>query len=390
VKPQRIFYVYFHDTDFVPIHVAEVVNAMVAKGLEVDLFAYRNVKQPLAAALQTGRLRVHQIWTPRVRFVSELIFVTMLFPVLLWQAVRRRPAALYARHGGVSIAVSLVARLTALPCLIEINDIPFDKLVGASGIKILWVRLYHRLALPQARWLLPVTPQIADWLKATYRIKSNKICVIPNGVNIQRFVPQERDAARKKYAIPPNARVLVCLGSLFPWAGIETLIEATTAIRMRHPDLYVAIGSGEEPYLSKIKSLVHERGLEAYYGFFCFIAWEEAALFISTADLCVASFILKNTRSGLCSLRVLAYLACGRAVVGSDITGLGDVLERECIGASCAMGDAVQLAQKVNMLLDDPQELVQMGLRGRDYVVRRHGWESIVRQITACIEQGKK
>jgi glycosyltransferase involved in cell wall biosynthesis len=389
VKPKRIFYAYFHDTDFVPIHVAEVVNAMVAQGIEVDLFAYCNVKQTVAAALQTGRLHVHQIWAPRVRFVADLIFIKMLFPVLLWQVLRHRPAALYVRHGGVSIAVAMVARLTGLPCLIEINDIPFDKLVGASGLKMVWVRLYHRLALPRARWLLPVTTQIADWLKATYRIKQNRICVIPNGVNTQRFVPQDRDAARRKYAIAPDARVLVCLGSLFPWAGIETLIDATPTILAAHPDLFIAIGSGEEPYLGRIKSLVHEKDLESRFGFFGFIPWEEASYFISTSDLCMAPFILRNTRSGLCSLRVLSYLACSRAVVGSNIPGLGDMLEQERIGASCAMGDAKQLAQKVNKLLNDPQELKQMGLRGRDYVVRRHGWESIVSQITACIEQGK-
>jgi glycosyltransferase involved in cell wall biosynthesis len=385
----RVFYVYFHDTAFVPIHVAEVVNEMVNQGILVELFAYRNIKDSLSPALQTGRLKVHVIWAPRLRFVSEMCFVALLLPALLCRVLTRRPSVLYARHGGVSIATTIVARLTGLPCLIEVNDIPFDKLQAASRLKLAWVELYHRFSLSHARWVLPVTAQIASWLAATYRIPESRLRVVPNGVNIQRFRPFDRDEARRKHSIASSAQVICCLGSLFPWAGIETLIAATPAILDAHPHLHVAIGSGEEPYLGHIKHLVQEQHLEQYYGFYGFIPWEEAFWFISASDLCVAPFILKNTRSGLCSLRVLSYLACGRAVVGSDIPGLGDILERERIGVSVAMGNAAQLAEKINVLLAHPDELTKMGMAGRDYVVRNHSWASVINAITQCIEQCK-
>jgi glycosyltransferase involved in cell wall biosynthesis len=385
----RIFYVYFHDTDFVPIHVAEVVNEMVSQGLEVHLFAYRNVREKLADALATGRLHIHVLWAPRMRFVAEVFFVTLLLPVLLWQVVWRRPAALYVRHSAVSLAAALASRLTGVPCLIEVNDIPFDKLQNASRLKLAWVQLYHRLSLPYVRWNLPVTRQIADWLGTRYRISPRRIRVIPNGVNIDRFSPRDIREARSKYGIAPDAEVVVCLGSLFPWAGIETLIAATPAIREQHPNLLVAIGSGEEPYLSQIKALVQRQGLDGCYSFFGFIPWQDAAWFISCADLCAAPFILRNTRSGLCSLRVLSYLACGRPVVGSDIAGLGDILDEQQIGMSFKMGDSAALGQRVNTMLADPRELAAMGSRGREYVVARHGWKSIISEITACIRQGR-
>ena len=71
------------------------------------------------------------------------------------------------------------------------------------------------------------------------------------------------------------------------------------------------------------------------------------------------------------------------------IPGLGDVLENEKIGASFTMNDPVQLAQKIETMLANPQDLERMGIRGREFVLRRHAWGSIVARIGACINAAK-
>jgi glycosyltransferase involved in cell wall biosynthesis len=380
---KRIYYTFFHDTDFVPIHAAEVIEAMIRQGHRVDLFAFRNVVSALGEAAATGRLKVHVIWAPRLRFVAELCFVALLMPVLLARMLFQKPDLIYVRHSGVSIAAAWAARLAGVPCAIEINDIPHDKLLfaGASRLKIAWVEMYHRLSLPLATKVFPVTAPIGTWLADYYHVKAGRIQVIPNGVNTSRFLPRDRNEARRRFGVPAEVPVLVCLGSLFPWAGMETMLEALPKIIAVHPNVHVAIGSGEEPYLGEIKTKVAAKGLGAHFSFAGFIPWDDASWYISMADCCVAPFIFKNIRSGVCSLRVLSYLACGKPVVGSDIPGLGDMLEHEGVGRSFPMEDQHALACTVNDLLSDPAVLTAMGKRARLLTEREYAWESIVQRI---------
>jgi glycosyltransferase involved in cell wall biosynthesis len=228
-----------------------------------------------------------------------------------------------------------------------------------------------------------VTEQIGLWLAKTYHVSRDKIIVISNGVNIHRFKPKPQAEARKKYNIPVDAKVILSLGSLFPWAGIETLISAAPSIIEAYHDSLFLIGSGEEPYLSHIKNEVKKKGLQNRFLFYGFIPWNEAAWFISIADICAAPFIFKDIRSGCSSLRVYSYLACGKVVVGSNIPGLGDMLEKEKIGLSVPMGDSKALAKSVISLLDNSNSMALDGLRARTFTVENFSWESIVDRFEA-------
>ena len=376
----RMFYVYFHDADSVPIHVEEVVREMQRQGCMVDLFAHHNARKVIGSS---PYCRKHLGWTPRIRFLSELIFMVQLLPLLLYQAFVHRPDAIYVRHSGISIVAAFVARMLGLPCLIEVNDIQTDRLkfVDPPKLKLAWVDFYNRISFRQATRMLPNTHQIGNWIAETYHISKNRITVIPNGVNTSRFIPRLRSEARKKYGLDEEKKIIVCLGSLFPWAGIETLIEALPAILARNPELFVMIGSNEEPYLSQIKELVEKRGFQAQVGFYGFIPWNEASWFISCADLCASPYVFKDKRSGLSSLRVLSYLSCGRPVVGSDIPGLGDMLEANKVGVSFKMGNSTDMAAKVVDLFAKPAELKSMGERARDFVENDCTWESVVKRI---------
>jgi glycosyltransferase involved in cell wall biosynthesis len=384
----QICYVYYHDPRFVPIHAYEIINELLLRGHEVHVFTF--IDEDIARAqLPTGRLSVHNLRIVRARFISELLFIAVLCPYLLLWSLVHRPDAIYTRHSATSLAATLVAALLRKPCLIEINDIALDKLKfsRASQIKVGWIRLYCYINAHLASSLLPVTKQIATWLRQHYRVPARKVVVLPNGVNAERFRPERRTKARLRYKIPLDTRVILSLGSLFPWAGIETLIAAAPRILERFPDTLFVIGSGEEPYCSRLKKRVARCGLKRSFRFFDFIPWDEASWFISMADICVAPFVFKEIRSGICSLRVLSYLACGRPVVGSDISGLGDMLENNGVGRSFHMGNHDDLSGALLALLTDQTRAAEMGRRGRAFVAECCSWPVIVDRLEALCFQ---
>ncbi|MBN1981411.1 MAG: glycosyltransferase family 4 protein [Chitinivibrionales bacterium] len=387
MKPRPIFYLYFHDTEFVPIHVAEVIAELCRRDIIVHLFAHDSVKSVINGSTDYAAVRLHTIATPRLRFLSEFIFMFFLFPNLLMQTVLQKPRCLYVRQSAVSLVAILVAKITLCRCVIEVNDIVTDKLQlsTVSLMKREWVSFYTRLSLTMASRLFPVTEQIKEWIHTTYKIDPGIIHTIPNGVNVNRFTPQPQVESRQRYGINQDSRVILSLGSLFPWAGIETLIDAADRIIAQNPQAIFVIGSGEEPYVSRCKKLTEQKQVQQYFHFFGFIPWDEASYFISTADICVAPFIFKNQRSGVCSLRVLSYLACGKPVVGSDIPGLGDILERAGVGYSFPMGNHSELAQAINKLLSQQQRLTDMTTRARQFVNDTFSWQIIIDTILSHI-----
>jgi glycosyltransferase involved in cell wall biosynthesis len=387
VKHLKIYYVYFHDTDFVPIHVSEIINEMQRRGREVHVFT--SIKDKSGKKnLSSGKIIFHNLWTIRARFISEFVFMVFLLPYLFVRSLTKKPDFFYTRHSAASFVVALIARLLGKPCLIEINDIVLDKLkfTQVSRLKMKWVQLYHYVNIRMAHCLLPVTKQIGLWLSHEYGIHEKKVVVIPNGVNVHRFSPKPFPEARKRYNIPLDSKVILSLGSLFPWAGIETLIASASKVLKKFPETLFVIGSGEEPFVSRLKEAVNRSGLKEKFLFFGFIPWDEASWFISTSDICVAPFVFKETRTGISSLRVFSYLSCARPVVGSDIPGLGDMLENEGMGVSFPMGDSKALAKTIIELLSDINKLRVMAERSRAYIIRNHSWQSIVDKIeTASI-----
>lgn len=378
----KIYYIYFHDTRFVPIHAYELVREMARRGWKVHVFTSIRDTEAKTKISKIG-VRLHNIWTIRVRFVAELLFMAALLPWLSIQSLLGRPHILYARHSATSFLVTFISTVFGIPCALEINDILKDKLQFSetSRLKSLWIRLYHYATFHTADLLLPVTKQIGAWIKEAYRLAPGKVAVVPNGVNPHRFSPKPYQEAKRRYHIPLDSRVVLSLGSLFPWVGMETLVAAAPQVLAVYPDAIFAIGSGEEPYLSRIKEAVNRAHLTDAFLFFGFIPWDDASWFISAADICVAPFIFKSTRSGISSLRVFSYLACARPVIGSDIPGLGDLLEKEGIGRSFPMGDHSSLARVLIDLLNNRETLKEMGGRGRDFVVQNNAWEIIVDKL---------
>jgi glycosyltransferase involved in cell wall biosynthesis len=380
----KIYYIYFHDTDFVPIHVSEIINEMKRRGHEVHVFT--SIKDKSGGKnLSSGGIIVHNLWTIRAKFISEFVFMVRLFPYLFVRSLTKRPDFFYTRHSATSFVVALIARLLGKPCLVEINDIVLDKLefTRISRLKLKWVQLYHYINVRLAYHLLPVTEQIGQWLIHEYGIHGNKVKVIPNGVNVHRFSPKPCPEARKRYSIPLDSKVVLSLGSLFPWAGIETLIASAPKVLEKFPETLFVIGSGEEPFVSRLKDLANRSGLKEKFLFFGFIPWDEASWFISTSDICIAPFVFKKTRTGISSLRVFSYLSCARPVVGSDIPGLGDMLENEGMGVSFPMGDNKALAKAIIELLSDIDRSRDMAERSRAYIIKNHSWQSIVDKIEA-------
>lgn len=75
--------------------------------------------------------------------------------------------------------------------------------------KFIWSN-FEKIAAKRANFVVAVSRETANSVKKYYKI--NKVLVIPNTIDFDKFSPQEMDACRKKFSLPKNKRLLLFVG----------------------------------------------------------------------------------------------------------------------------------------------------------------------------------
>src|SRR5262249_54389486 len=151
-------------------------------------------------------------------------------------------------------------------------------------------------------------------------IAEEKIRVIGNGADINRFYPTDREEARKRLRLPISGRLVVSVGSLTEHKGHSGLIAAFGKLLRRWPDLRLAI-VGQGPLRSRLERQIAEEHLEDRVLLPGACLNEELSSWYNAADISC----LPSSREGWPNV-LLESLACGTPVVATRIGGVPEVI----------------------------------------------------------------
>jgi glycosyltransferase involved in cell wall biosynthesis len=100
-------------------------------------------------------------------------------------------------------------------------------------------RPFHRVVVS--------TTVMARWFQSQ-GVNPERIEVIPNGVDLQRFRPirdqAEKLALREKWRLPQNAPVVLFAGSIVPRKGIDLLLQAWPIVKQQVPEAQLVLVGG--------------------------------------------------------------------------------------------------------------------------------------------------
>jgi glycosyltransferase involved in cell wall biosynthesis len=209
------------------------------------------------------------------------------------------------------------------------------------------------LAVP-SRWLMRMAED--SGLGA-----SNEMRVIPNGVDTRVFRPGDKDEARAALSIPREARVLLVVANKLaanPFKDYRTLLEALSIVGAgpAGPVELIALGTDEVPAVPG----VHARAIKYVDDKSVVVSYYRAA------DIYVHAALAENL-----PLTPLEAMACGTAVVASDVGGMSEVVADGIAGTLVPPSDAAALAAAITTLLDDAQMRGSMGDAGARAVAER-------------------
>lgn len=190
-------------------------------------------------------------------------------------------------------------------------------------------------------------------------VPSEKVVVIPNGVDPQKYSP---GAAVIKQELGID-RLFIYQGRVAPEKNIEALLKAWKRTKMGDRAKLAIVGNG--PLLPTLMSAYGSEHGVLWMGF---VAEEKRRIdLLRSADV----FILPSLVEGL-SLSLLEAMACGIACLATDAGADGEVLEN---GAGIVL-DTHRVSAQLQTLLpifhDHPELSMMLGLKARQRVLERY------------------
>jgi phosphatidylinositol alpha-1,6-mannosyltransferase len=184
--------------------------------------------------------------------------------------------------------------------------------------------------------------------------------------------------------------VVVCVSRLMPRKGQDTLIRALPQIRSQVPGVALLLVGGG-PSRERLERLARDVGVERDVVFTGSVPFEELPAHYDAGDVFAMPCRTRNRGLDVEGLGIV-YLeasATGKPVVAGDSGGAPDaVLEGET-GFVVPGRDVSAVAGRVIQLLLDPGLAAPMGKRGRAWVEASWGWETVSRQLSRMLGDGR-
>jgi glycosyltransferase involved in cell wall biosynthesis len=202
------------------------------------------------------------------------------------------------------------------------------------------------------------------------QLGGTNIHVIPNGVDPARFDPTPKQGGRFTVGF---------VGTLKPWHGLPVLVEAAKLARMCGVDLNLLI-VGDGPARELLEADIAKAGLHKIAKLTGAVQPQDIPPLIARMDVAVAPYPAMPDFY-FSPLKVMEYMAAGRAIVASRIGDIGSLLIDGKTGLLVKAGDPAALAGAIVRLSHDRALCVRLGSNARAIVERKHSWSGVADQI---------
>lgn len=217
--------------------------------------------------------------------------------------------------------------------------------ITARGTDINLIPRYpipRRMILRAARnaaGIIAVSQALKDAL-VDLGVAAERVTVLRNGVDLEMFAPDNRDAARRQFAV--TGRTLLSVGLLIERKGHDLTIAA-----LRHLSDCQLLIVGEGPERGRLESVASRLGVADRVRFLGAIPHER----LRTAYLAADALVLASDREGWPNV-LLESMACGTPVVASAIWGNPEIVSRPEAGILMRTRSPEAIAEAVNRLFD--------------------------------------
>ncbi|HQU46235.1 MAG TPA: glycosyltransferase, partial [Pirellulales bacterium] len=238
----------------------------------------------------------------------------------------------------------------------------------------------NRLLTPLTDAFLAVAPPHGRYLVDVEKLPANRVHVVANGVDTERFRPRPADEKlRGEVGLPPTAPVAGIVARLSREKNHDLFLRVAALVREQVHDAHFLI-VGEGPERDRLAAHVEQLGLADAVHFLGNRA--DVPDLLALLDVFVlTSHVEANPVS------ILEALASGKPVVATRVGSVPETVRDGEVGYLAEPGDAATLSARVVELLRGPRLARRLGREARRQVVEQHSMRNMVVRFQDVVEQ---
>jgi glycosyltransferase involved in cell wall biosynthesis len=239
-----------------------------------------------------------------------------------------------------------------------------------------FLRFFEESMLHRARKIIAVS-EFTKWeLTNYYKVPTNKIRVIHNGVDIKKFQPAtDKRKVKAELGLNPDDLAIVSVGRLYARKGLFTLIESIPAVVKRFPNAkFIISGKGQSDEMKKLLAHAEKLGVKNNMIFTGYYPDQKLPKLYQAADVFAFSTFYEHH-----PFAVLEALSTGLPVVTTNVGGIPETITDGKNGFMCQPFNAQQFSDRILYLLEHPREAAEMGRLARKTIEEQLDWRIVVK-----------
>lgn len=215
------------------------------------------------------------------------------------------------------VAAGIIAKELGKPFIVTARGTDINLISEFSYPKKLIIK-----TADQAAASIGVSGALVEKLSAL-GVPRDKLRMFRNGVDLERFQPENKSEARDKIGLPATGKILLSVGNLIELKGHHIAIDALAKLPA---DIYLVI-AGTGPERENLEHQAKQLGLSKRIRFAGRIENKNLKWWYSAADI----LILCSSREGWPNV-LLEAMACGTPVIATSVGGIPEIVRNTAVG----------------------------------------------------------
>jgi glycosyltransferase involved in cell wall biosynthesis len=279
----------------------------------------------------------------------------------------------------VGVQTLLAARKFGVPVVFRAIDVTHQ--LVPRGPLVPATKILEKLIFNSVRFNVALTPHLRSYIQS-YGVSKDRVRLLPSGVDTEMFSPGPRnDAWLKQWGIAPDDPVILFMGTIYRFSGLDRVISDYPRLLLKHPKAKLLIaGNGEDQ--SRLGALAAQTGVAANVVFTGMLPYSVLPDVVRSADVCINPFELNGTTRNILPTKLFQYMSCRKPVLATSLPGTLTFLSGEEHGIVYASPE--NFNEEMSNLLSNASRRETLGERGYE-TARQYDWHSIAKTMATWL-----
>ena len=208
-------------------------------------------------------------------------------------------------------------------------------------------------------------------IQRLFGLPFEKINVVANGVNLNKFTGMDRDYSFRRRFAMDNEKIILFMGRLVYEKGVQHLLSAMPKILAGYHDAKLVI-AGKGAMLDELRAQANALAISNKVYFAGYLGGKDVEKMYKAADISV--FPSTYEPFGIVALE---GMLAERPIVVSDAGGLGEIVEHRETGMKSYCGNSNSIADSILELLYNPELCANIVKKAKAKVKNNYNWAKI-------------